>query len=122
MGRNQFCSQRFLYMDEGIEQLLVQMPAEAIFVMEATGTYLCLAQCFCYQANEPCNSGNCNSVSKHVNSTWKPLVRKFFTELYERPLAIPLVGTKAASELIIVANGFIYFGCIKALLLILASA
>jgi len=33
-------------MDEGIEQLLVQMPAEAIFVMETTSTHPCLAQCF----------------------------------------------------------------------------
>lgn len=41
---DQLCSQRFSYTDEGIEQLLVQAPAEAVFVMEATGTYhACLA-------------------------------------------------------------------------------
>lgn len=36
---DQLFSQRFPYTDEGIEQLLVQVPAEAVFVMEATGTY-----------------------------------------------------------------------------------
>lgn len=36
---DQLCSRRFPYTDEGIEQLLEQAPAEAVFVMEATGTY-----------------------------------------------------------------------------------
>lgn len=31
--------QRFAYTDEGIEQLLEQAPEDAVFVMEATGTY-----------------------------------------------------------------------------------
>jgi len=33
------CCRQFAYTDQGIEQLLEQAPARAIFVMEATGTY-----------------------------------------------------------------------------------
>ena len=33
------CCERFAYTHEGIEQLMVQMPGEVVFVMEATGVY-----------------------------------------------------------------------------------
>ena len=36
---DQLKNQRFPYTEEGMAQLLDQLPAEAVYVMEATGTY-----------------------------------------------------------------------------------
>lgn len=37
--QGRLCCERFAYTHEGIEQLMVQVPGEVVFVMEATGVY-----------------------------------------------------------------------------------